>query len=441
MAVAVLGLVYNHIYPVGGIPQQGPIRFGLPIILILAAVIGARSPRWQAQAGVIGFGLVGLSSIWAIEAFIYTAITFAALVLLAAARRPEGRPRWLERQALGAAAACVAAHLLFAVATLAFAGELPDWGLYFAYLDAFLGDIGDITYDFSPWSPAFAVGAANLASAAAVVLVARRLPQLLRDEPVALTALAGMSAYGVALFSYFVDRSGDHILPYISVPPLLCATLWIALLLRRGELSQRTRSGALGFGFAVAALMVAAAWPSASDFIPRSALAHAGPGGKSLRDAVDRLWNPPPLDSRAPRGEALLDAYMTADTEVLMVVPPDLGLEILFRSERGSELPLGDPWEDSFISEEHFGPLGEAVGELKAGDRLLLEAGGLGVIAAKPPIGSRAEGLPEARDGGLATLQHWVLWLITDRFRLRILERDPNGLLVAELVPKASVSQ
>ncbi len=92
-----------------------------------------------------------------------------------------GRLRWLARKAVLVVAACVVAHLLFALATLAAAGQLPDWGQYIAYLRAFLFErLGDLNYDFARWSPGLAVGATYLASAAGIVLALQRLPDLVR---------------------------------------------------------------------------------------------------------------------------------------------------------------------------------------------------------------------------------------------------------------------
>jgi hypothetical protein len=432
MAVAVLALVYNHVYPVGALPQQGPIRLGLPILLILVAVAGARFPsreRWTRWAEL---AVVGLSAIWSIEALAFTTATYAGLTLLAAAGEPERRLRWLARRAAQAVGACVAAHLLLAAITVGFAGELPDWGQYLAFLDAFLGTLGDITYDFSPWSPGLAVGAAILGSAAAVFLVVRRRPELLAIEGPALTALAGTSAYGVVLYSYLVDRSADHVLAYVSLPPLLCATLWIAFVLRRDEAPASARTGFLAFGLATGALMVAASWSSATGFIPRSALAHAPPGGKSLRDAMERLWDAPPLDPRSVAGERMLDRYMPGEREVLILLPPDLGLEILFRSGRASALPFGDPLEDSFVAEDRFEPLREAIAALRPGRRLLIERGGLRFLARgrRVPIGfGRAFFL----SGGLVPLQQWALRRVEARFGLRPVARGPGGLRVVEL--------
>ena len=50
LAVGVVALVYNRAYPVGLIPQEGPFRFGLPMGVILCAVVAARWPRWERAA-------------------------------------------------------------------------------------------------------------------------------------------------------------------------------------------------------------------------------------------------------------------------------------------------------------------------------------------------------------------------------------------------------
>ena len=251
-----------------------------------------------------------------------------------------------------AVAACVVAHVLLAAATLAAAGELPDWGRYLAYLKEFLfGDVGDITYDFSHWSAGLPVGAAYLASAAAFVLVVRRRRDLVDEERAALIALCGATAYGIALFSYFVNRSADHILPYVSLPALMVGILWLSLLLRGALAESRAlRLGGLAFALSVAVLLVSVAWSSIGPRVPRTALAHVVPGGESLGGALDRLWHPAPIEPRAPQGEALLNRYMPGDGRVPIIVTPDLETEILIRSGRANGLGLSYPTEDSFVT-------------------------------------------------------------------------------------------
>ena len=212
-------LIWALEYPIGGLLQHGGLRFGLPVPLVLLWVAAARFPaarRWFRGAG---WAIVGLSSVWALEAFIYVSGALAGMLLIEAALMPSGRFRWLVRQAVYAVTAWVTAQVLFALATLVFAGSLPEWGLYLTYLRDFLaGDVGDLTYDVPAWSPGLSVGFAYLVLALALAVTAIRKPDWLRIRPVAAIALAGLAGYGVLLYSYFDNRSLAHVIPYISLP-------------------------------------------------------------------------------------------------------------------------------------------------------------------------------------------------------------------------------
>src|SRR4051794_2114330 len=52
LALAVVALVFHLTYPVGSLPQDGPLRFGLPMLVVLARVAGARRPGGPGAAGV-----------------------------------------------------------------------------------------------------------------------------------------------------------------------------------------------------------------------------------------------------------------------------------------------------------------------------------------------------------------------------------------------------
>ena len=110
MGVAVVALVLNLAYPVGALPQQGPLRFGLPMALIVARFARARWPRRASAAGIACWTIVGLSSVWALEGFAYTVATFLGLLAFEAwESTPGGRAPRLAREAIGAAVACVCA--------------------------------------------------------------------------------------------------------------------------------------------------------------------------------------------------------------------------------------------------------------------------------------------------------------------------------------------
>ena len=431
--VAIVALVFNLLYPIGSLPQSGPLRFGLPMVLVLAAVAGERFPRRARAARVAMAATVGLSAVWSMEAFAYTVAVFAALAVAQAwlARDPW---RSLVRRAAEAVLSCVVAHVVFALLTLAGSGSLPDWGEYLAYLREFLfGEVGQLTYDVGRWTPGLVVGAGYLASAAAFAeLVRRRGPLVERQRP-ALIAIAGVTAYGAALLSYFVDRSLDHILIYVALPAVLTGALWVGVLLQSGA-DARVRTAGLAFALAVAVLVTAVAWSSIGDRFPRSPLAHAFPGGSSLRGALDRLWHAPPLAPAAPAGVRALERHMPGEDESLVMVAPDLGTEILLRSGRADRLGLGDPWEASFAVAEELPQVRAAVDALRPGDRMLMDGPARDVLATL-----RAEpGHDALRDtrSALAPLQVWALQRLDRRYRLQTVASAPGGFTVVELRPR-----
>ncbi len=440
LALGVIVLVYNLQYPVGGLPQQGPLRFGLPMAVILVTLIGVRWPRRERQASILALAVLGISSVWALEGFAYTLFTLAAMACLRARLRSPGeRLRRLAAEAGLALAAVVCAHLIFAGATLAASGRLPAWGQYFAFVHAFLlgGKAGGITYGFARWSPGVAVAAAYLASVAAIVLLALRRPDVAARERVALVALAGTTAYGIAAFSYFDNRSATYLLLYVALPALLSAALWVSVLLRsRAEVSRFARRGGVVFASCVAIVLLSAAWPSIGGRFARSPLAEAFPGGHGLGADMRRLWHLQPLDPRAPEGERLLARYMPARRRVLVLTSPDLGIEILIRSGRANELPLGDPIEESFVASSRLPVLRDAIARLRPGERMLTDRAiwsTLATMRAHPA----ADPLQEFATTLQAPLQAWVLRELDRRFQLVPIRSDPDGLMVVELHRRA----
>jgi hypothetical protein len=450
LLVAIVVLVLNRTYPVGLIPQEGPLRFGLPLAVVLAAAQGLRRPG-QARVWLgIEAAVLAVSSLWAFEAFALTAFTWLALVGLRAWLAPAGlRRRRLGRLLAVGAVACLAAHAAFAIFTLAVSGELPDWGQYLAFLDAFLfGSLGDLTYDFAPWSAGLAVGAVQIASAAALVLLVRRRAALVREQPVLFAALTGLTAYGVALFDYFVNRSAEHVLPYVSLPLLLSAVLWIHLLRMQPGVPRELRIGSLALPLAVTALLVAVAWSSIGPRFGDSALAYAVPRHKSMSDALERLWDFPPLEPSSPQAEALLHRYMPGERRVPVLIRPGLLTEVLMRSGRANLIPIAEPWEDGFVAHTRVDSIDAAIADMRPGQRVLLDAGmlrALDAIRRDPGLdpfrltvaaASPAPGSPSGKSepgSPTAPIQVYALKELNRRFALRIVARGPGGFVVAEL--------
>ena len=435
LLVAVIALAWGSTYPEGALLQHGAIRFGMPMALIPLAVAAFRWPRREAAFKVAGLAVVGLSSIWALESFLYVIGTWAGVALVSLAWvEPGGRLRRLVRETLLALAAIAVFHVAFALLTLAAFGLLPDWGAYATYLREFLGgDIGDLTYDVVPFSPGLAVGFAYLASAAGTITLAIRGGQGVRRPT--LVALAGLTAYGIVLFSYFDNRSIGHVLSYVCLPAVLLAGLWLALALERpsgfGAFARRAIGAVAVVG---AAVLVAAAWPTARDRAPDSALAVALPGGPTPQERWHRLENLPPLFPGAAEGRRLLERHFPGDEPVPVVTVPDLDLNVLVGSGRSNALGITDSKEASWVPGPHLDVVAGRAAELEPGRLMLVDSAALdawGRLRRDPG----ATDVEVASATGLSYIGVVALREIAGRFRLVPVERGEGGLAVVRLEP------
>ena len=431
MAVALVVLVFNLDYPVGALLQHGAFRFGLPMVILVAAVAEARVDNRARLLRGVQVATVAIASVWSFEALLYSLGALAGVAAFRIATTSRPRREMAVRILVQVLLACAAVHAAFALVTLAAAGELPDWGSYVTTLREFLtGSVGELTYDFAPWSPGIAVGALYATSAVALALVVAREPNLVARERPALMALSAGTGYGIALFSYFVNRSSDHILPYVSLPAVIIVTIWLAILLRDGRLSPAGSRLATASVLAGAAILVAVAWSDAGTRLSQSALAHALPGGSSLRGAVDRLWEGPTLGYGAEDAVRMLEEYLPGEEESVVLTSADLSVEALIETDRVNAIPLSDPWEDSLVPDLHREAVKEAVSELEPGRLIVIDA------ASREVLADRAEGEPTLVPTGIALLQAEALRQITRRFRLKPVARAPSGVEVVELRPR-----
>lgn len=446
MLVAVVALVYGLQYPLGGLLQHGAIRFGLPIGVVVGAVSESRWPRAALPGRLLQLLTVGIASIWALEAFAYTVLVALAIVSVALWLAPAGaRRREFLRRISQLVVACLLAHFLLAATTLLVTGQLPDWGWYLNTLRQFLvGGIGDLTYDFSPWSPGLALGALYMVSCVAVVLFAIYRRDVLVRERTAFVAVAGFTALGVGLFTYLVNRSTDHIVPYVSLPAVVLGALWLSLLQRpsiRVPLKGRAAAWAVALGLSV--LLLSVAESSTSSRFADSPLGYLRPGGPSPSFALEQLKDPPPIQPGAEDGERLLETYLPDESRTVVIAKADLATEVLLATGRGSAIPLADPWEDSLVPDAFLGRLDEFVRALRPGDEILIGPPVRDLVDAyradpdrdplAEPVGD-LNGVPS----GIAPLQEWTIKEVGKRYDFERLAISPSGLEIVRLVPRDS---
>jgi hypothetical protein len=356
-------------------PSTGGLRFGLPFAAVLAVLLTARRSGSAATFGPVSLVILGASALWSAETFIYVAaavVSMAALDAVVSSGSVRQAGRRLGGDLARGALAIAAAHLLFGLVTLLLAGSWPDWGWYVEFFRAY--STGGLSQALAaPWSPVWLIGAAYFASFAGLAAIAASARAFALERRVTLLAMAGMSGAGAAFLSYFVGRSLDVLLVFVSLPAFLLGAIWLSLALNTGSVPRATKVAAVALASWLVVLGVALAWPQASDRWPRTALAHVAPGGRSLTADLARVWDSPPMDPRSQAGERLVREHFHEPGPALVIAEADLAQEILAGTGRGNALPLGMALEDELLFERAVRRVRQATDELSPGTMMLLQ--------------------------------------------------------------------
>jgi hypothetical protein len=437
MAAAVVSSVYSTIGTPATFPSLGILRWGFGYLLVLLAVVSVRNERWAPAVRIGGAAIVGISSIWSFEVFVYTGATYLALAIYeVASRRPE--EGWLPSLAkllAPAAAACVVAHLALTGWTLAREGELPDWGPYFGIVREYSsGPYNRIVAP--PWWVGIPVAAFLFASAVAVAAVVARLPRFVSENRAALVAIAGLTVFALATFTYGVRFSSEDYVARWDLPAVMVMALWVHLAWR-SRLARPARLAIAATAFWIAALLIVAGWDHLEREAGRTPLIAGLPGnGRSVESEVSRVWGNPEVQPRAATAEGLLDRYWPDQKRALVLLHPDVSVEALMRSERINLLPVSFFLADEIVAEERWGQVRPVIDEIEPGTLMLTEGFYLSPGATRDYI--------HAGSGPLS-LEQMVIDRIRERFRLRPVVRENVGfdpvmgddeLVVVRLVPR-----
>lgn len=346
-AVLVLGLILRLSFfsqlGLAALPSIGPLRFGLTYVLLFLTVLRSWRPRLERPAQVAVWALVGLSSAWSIETFFYLLPAYLAILvwqqLPAAGIRPLLKGVSVELRWAVAAIALV--HLALALDVFSRSGELPHWGRYLEYLALYsVGEFGALP--IHPWSPWALIVGVYLASA--VLLVYQGTYHAPGPHPPELKVVAGLTAFGLAQFTYYLGRSHPNNLYHICIPSLVLAAYWLCVLGRRREILPRRFWHAASYAiYGLGMFLLVTGIPLLSKQWGHTA-AQALVSGRAVE-----LWSSKPTDPQVEEALALVAKHAPAQGRIPIFLAPNLTTEALLLSGKANLFPLSNVEQDALL--------------------------------------------------------------------------------------------
>jgi hypothetical protein len=422
-AVAIVFVLDGQLQSFDVYPSTGPLRFGLPFVVILLETLAARASDGGHRLRLASAAVTALASLWSFETFAYT---LAAYLGVAALETVADRTSWRDAvrdRLLPLVAFIVPAHALFAVGTRLASGSWPAWGTYLDIIRLYsVKGFGSLP--ITPWSPGLLLAGMLFASALLVALFAIRKPVLVRQRLDLFVALAGSTAFAILAFTYYLGRSHPNNLHHVAPPAIMACALWLCLLVELADVVPTLRFTLFAVTVWAAFMLVDGSHRELDAKWSHSALGSVlADGPSALARRVEFLASRPPVDARAPQAVVLLDFFDAGKSRSLVLVEPELTTEVLLRANRGNAIPIATPPQDITFPTAVSHAL-SAVRALPVGTIMIADSRYL----AEKPYSNPAP-----------TLTELGVWQVRRWFDLRTLTQAANNLTVSRLVARLEV--
>jgi hypothetical protein len=404
VALNIFGQEFYYTY----FPSTGVLRFGLVWLVILLSVGAARSTRRAHLLEALVLVVVGASAAWSGESGVYCLGTACAITCIDAAVLESGRGlrcRAAVRGVTRCLTASVCGVLVFTALTRAATGVWPHWGSYLDFVRLYTtGGLGELP--IGDWSPGLALGAFYAASAVALLAMVGLRPALVRERRAMFRAIAGLTAMGALVFTYFLGRAAPNNLFHIAPPAVALLFVWVGIA-DVTLANRRIAAIAIAATMFMGALVVTGERDNVALKYPHTALAALLGSAPSLTTQVGSLWNNPVVDPKATPVVRFVSSLGLSRAALIVVLPPEVESEVLLRLDRGNAVGSSNPCQESLSTR---GPSRVATGVRALSTGAILVTG------------------DGSTDGGrLLTIQRYTLALIRSRFRLRQIAADGRG--------------
>lgn len=204
-------------------PSLGPLRFGLPYVLLLWTTVRLNYPPRRRYFRWLEGLTVAVASIWSFETFWYALAVYAAVLFYESCQDAGSFFECVQKIAGGIIRLLplmVIVHLLFGLSIYARSGQLPHWNYYMDYIFLYsVGGWGGMPVGlWSPWLILVVIPLGALAS-----LIFHLLSKDKQQPEPRLIIVAGLTALAIIQYTYFVGRSHVNNLFHVSVPVLCLA--------------------------------------------------------------------------------------------------------------------------------------------------------------------------------------------------------------------------
>ena len=396
-------------------PSTGAVRFLPGYLLVGCFALRGRLPRHRAWVFVLEALVVGVSSVWSLESFVYVSVAYlASLVYETAHVKRSWIRRELQARIVPTAVAVVVSHISLAVFTYLRAGDWPHWWRYLDYIRLYsTKEFG--TLPVEPWTPWLIIAGAYVVSV--VALGVRRITLEKADLKHEYAVVFAMSALGIGQFTYYVGRSHLYNLFHICAPAFFVAGYWfIAAARALPRASQPFRQSFVFACYGAVVFCVLTAIPDVMQKFDHTWLSFVMTG---------REWVEKPAAPRAVEAAQLMRRHAANARRVAFTSTSDLQVETYLLVRKTSVWPLSFPAQDELIPEAKERIFSTPTG-LKVGDVVFVDTGS-----------------PEAVDPAHVRLVNGVnpidlaLWNgLAVSFGFEVVEARPSGMVALRLTAK-----
>lgn len=419
-------------------PSIGALRFGLPYLLVAMSVLRLKYPTRSTWFLWLEYGILGISSIWSFETFIYTGTVFYGLRGYEALSSTNTFSGFLKRIAFELLASVLVIALFHSVQALAIylrAGAWPNWAYYFGFIYLYsLAGFGQLPITAQgSWFLVIAIYFASLMYPFAHWIIHREWDRSLETK-----IILGFTFMGIAQFTYYLGRSHPNNLFHICVPAILIAAYGAGQIkLTKTDNYKNAGFASLFLVYTALAFLGITYVPNLIEKIPNTgfglistilgqAATSSTPVGTTFQDIQDRLWRPEPTSLETAEAVKLIETYLPDETRVMLLVPNAhfaSATEALFLSGKAHILPITDQIQDS-ISSQISDFIVNYPTDLKKGDVIVLPT---------EPEMLLYMPLRAADDKYFYAYQYWIVLRLCGSFDLKEIENTSTGLTAFRL--------